>query len=183
MKQVPHLSCLIINLLVCPRPHPICHLPLLSQKLRSSCGDLVAQLYPTLCDPIDCSLPGSSVYGILQARIPERVGISFSRGSSLPRDWSRSLASPALAGGLLTPSATEKSIPISKVEGTKTGIWMNVLLSFPHFTTPIPYPLSSHIFPQLSTLHQTWHKNTHHSTISLGHFLMKAPVSYKTHAK
>ena len=40
---------------------------------------LVAQSCPTLCDPIDCSEPGSSVYGILQARILEWVTISFSR--------------------------------------------------------------------------------------------------------
>jgi len=39
-----------------------------------------------LCDPVDCSPPGSSVHGILQARILERVAISFSRGSSRPRD-------------------------------------------------------------------------------------------------
>ena len=41
---------------------------------------------PTLCDPMDCSPPGSSVHGILQARILEWVAISFSRGSSQPRD-------------------------------------------------------------------------------------------------
>ena len=41
---------------------------------------------PTLCDPMDCSLPGSSVYGIFQAIILERIAISFSRGSSPPRD-------------------------------------------------------------------------------------------------
>ena len=49
------------------------------------CG-LVAQSCPTLCDPLDCSLPGSSVHGILQARILEWVTISFSRASSLSRD-------------------------------------------------------------------------------------------------
>ena len=38
------------------------------------------------CDPMDCSLPGSSVCGIIQARILEWVAIPFSRGSSLPRD-------------------------------------------------------------------------------------------------
>ena len=43
---------------------------------------LVAQLCPTLWDPMDCSLPGSSDYGILQARILEWVAISFSRSSS-----------------------------------------------------------------------------------------------------
>ena len=39
-----------------------------------------------LCDPVDCSLPGSSVHGILQARILEWVAVSSSRGSSQPRD-------------------------------------------------------------------------------------------------
>ena len=41
---------------------------------------------PTLCDPGGCSPPGSSVHGILQARILGWVAISFSRGSSQPRD-------------------------------------------------------------------------------------------------
>ena len=44
------------------------------------------QLCPTLCDPMDCSPPGSSVHGILQARTLEWVAISSSRGSSQPRD-------------------------------------------------------------------------------------------------
>ena len=47
---------------------------------------LVAQLCPTLCDPIDCSPPGSSVHGISQARILEWVVIPSSKGSSQPRD-------------------------------------------------------------------------------------------------
>ena len=46
----------------------------------------VAQSCLTLCDPVDCSPPGSSIHGILQARILEWVAISFSRGSSPPRD-------------------------------------------------------------------------------------------------
>ena len=46
----------------------------------------VAQLCPTLCSPKDCSLPGSSVRGILQAGILEWVAFPFSRGSSQPRD-------------------------------------------------------------------------------------------------
>ena len=41
---------------------------------------------PTLCDPTDCSLPPSSVHGILQARILEWVTMPFSRGSSRPRN-------------------------------------------------------------------------------------------------
>ena len=47
---------------------------------------LVAQLCLTLCDPMDCSPPGSSVRGVLQARVLEWVAMSFSRGSSQPRD-------------------------------------------------------------------------------------------------
>ena len=49
----------------------------------------VAQLYPTLSDPMDCSLPGSAAHGIFQARILEWAAISFSRGSSQPRDRTR----------------------------------------------------------------------------------------------
>ena len=46
----------------------------------------VAQLCPTLCDPTDCSLLGSSIHGIFQARVLEWVAISFSRESYQPRD-------------------------------------------------------------------------------------------------
>ena len=47
---------------------------------------LDAQLCPTLCDPMECSLPGSSVHGILQARTLEWVALPSSRWSSQPRD-------------------------------------------------------------------------------------------------
>ena len=47
---------------------------------------LVVQLCLTLCYPIDCNLPGSSVHGIFQIRILEWVAIPFSRGSSRPKD-------------------------------------------------------------------------------------------------
>ena len=50
-------------------------------KLLQSC--------PSLCDPVDCSLPGSSVRGILQAGILEWVAMPFSRGSSQPRNQTR----------------------------------------------------------------------------------------------
>ena len=45
------------------------------------------QLCLTFCNSVDCNLPGSSVHGILQARILEWVAMPFSRGSSQPRDW------------------------------------------------------------------------------------------------
>ena len=60
---------------------------------------LVAQSCPTPCNPIDCSPPGSSVHGILQARILEWVVIPFSRGSFQSRDWT--WVSP-IAGGFFT---------------------------------------------------------------------------------
>ena len=63
----------------------------------------VAQLCPSLCDPTDYSLPGSSIRGIFQARILEWVAISFSRGSSQPRDWT---PVSCIAGRLLTLWAT-----------------------------------------------------------------------------
>ena len=47
---------------------------------------LAVQLYPTLCDPVDCSPSGSSVHGIVQARILEWIAIPFSRASSHRRD-------------------------------------------------------------------------------------------------
>ena len=47
---------------------------------------LVAPSCSTLCDPMDCTLPGSSVHGILQGRILEWVAISFSKGSFWPRN-------------------------------------------------------------------------------------------------
>ena len=50
---------------------------------------LLLQLSPTLCDPMDCSLPGSSVHGLLQAGILEWVAMPSSRGSSRPRDQNR----------------------------------------------------------------------------------------------
>ena len=62
----------------------------------------VSQSCPTLCDPMDCSLPGFSVHGIFQERILEWVAISFSRGSPNPGIGSASLVYPALAGKFFT---------------------------------------------------------------------------------
>ena len=59
----------------------------------------VAQCCPTLCDPMDCSLPGSSAHGVLQARILDWVAIPFSRGSSQPRDQTQV---SHIAGGFFT---------------------------------------------------------------------------------
>ena len=60
------------------------------QLLQRVCS--AAKSCLTLCDPVDCSPPGSSVHGTLQARTLERVAISLSRGSSRPRHRTRVLA-------------------------------------------------------------------------------------------
>ena len=67
---------------------------------------LIAKLCPTLCNPMNCSLPGSSVCGIFQARTLEWVAISSSRGSSWPRDWTRV---SCIAGRFFTVLATRKA--------------------------------------------------------------------------
>ena len=65
-------------------------IPRIHAKLLQSC--------PTLCDPMDCSPPGSSVQGILQARTLEWVAMPFSRGSSRPRDRTCVSCSSCIAG-------------------------------------------------------------------------------------
>ena len=80
-----------------------CHFLLQGMKVKSERE--VPQLCPTLRNPMDCSPPSSSVHRISQARILEWVAISFSRGSSRPRDGIP-LMSPALAGRFFTTSAT-----------------------------------------------------------------------------
>ena len=65
------------------------------------------QSCPTLCDPMDCSLRGSSVHGILQARILKWVSTSYSRGSSQPRAWNWVSHT---AGRFFTVGATREGI-------------------------------------------------------------------------
>ena len=77
-------------------------------KLLQSC--------PTLCGPVDCSPPDSSVHGILQARILEWVAMPFSRGSSPPRDWTHiSYVSLHWQAGSLPP------LPLGKPRGYYTS--------------------------------------------------------------
>ena len=60
----------------------------------------------SLCDPMDCSPPCSSVHRILQARILEWVAMLSCRGYSWPRNWTHVSSSPALAGGFFTSGTT-----------------------------------------------------------------------------
>ena len=83
-QELPH----IFFFLILPSPQVSFHKNSfywpINDQAASVCS--VAQLRPTLCDPIDCSLPGFSVHEILQARILEWIAISSSRGYPQPRD-------------------------------------------------------------------------------------------------
>ena len=80
----------------------------------------VAQSCPTLCNPMDCSLPGFSIHGIFQARILEWVAISFSRGSSQPRDQTPVSRIAAVAAAKLLQACPTLCDPIS---GRHFTIW------------------------------------------------------------
>ena len=69
------------------------------------------QSYLTLCNPMDCSPPGSSVHGVSQARILEWVAISSSRGSSRPRDGTQV---SRIAGRLFTTEPPGK--PVMRIQ-------------------------------------------------------------------
>ena len=93
-----NLKFLLKNLLRTSFPRTPCHSSSRWSKVTQSC--------PILYNPIDCSLPGSSIHGIFQARILEWVAISFSKGSSWPRD--RTWVS-CLAGGILYRQRHQRS--------------------------------------------------------------------------
>ena len=95
----------------------------LSQLLYVLCNIIMsefAQSCPTLCDPVNCNQSDSSIYGILQTRILEWVAISFSRGSSWPRDWTWV---SRLAGRCFNFWAT-RNIIIDSLENKCLGFWM-----------------------------------------------------------
>ena len=78
------------------------------------------------CDPTDCSLPGSSVHGILQARTLEWVAVSFCRGSSQPRNqtWVS-----YIAGRLFTNWATKEAHEMMDWFKIGKGVWKGYILS------------------------------------------------------
>ena len=95
-----------------------------------------AQSCPTLCDPMDYNLPGSSVQGILHVRILEWVAIPFSRGSSQPRDQTQV---SCIAGRFFTIWATREALfmaylsPIKSVGpqlNQDSGVGSHVLIFF-----------------------------------------------------
>ena len=89
------------------------------------CCCLIAKLCLTLCDPMDCSLPGSSVHGILQARVLEWVAMLSSRASSQPRDqtWVS-----CMAGRFFTNGPSSQSIMQNDAITQHTAYWLSSYL-------------------------------------------------------
>ena len=80
----------------------------------------------TLSDPMDCSPPGSSVHGILQARILEWVAMPSSRGSSLARDRTHVSCVSCFTGGFFTSESLGKP---------RIKTWMTVIcVNFQHLS-------------------------------------------------
>ena len=92
------------------------------KKVMKESESEVVQSCPTLCDPMDCSLPGSSAHGIFQARILEWVAISFSRGSSRPRDWTQV---SCIVGRRITIWATRK---VTLIDRLSLSPWFSLIL-------------------------------------------------------
>ena len=76
------------------------------------CVCLVVKSCLTLCDPVDCSPPGPSVHGILQARIRDWVATSFFKGSSWPRDWTQVSLISFLTDGFFNIEPIQNSLAI-----------------------------------------------------------------------
>ena len=94
-----------------------------SNSKNSMCAKSL-QSCPTLCDPVDCSPPGSSVHGVSQARILEWSAMPSSRGSSQPRDWTRVYYVSCIGRRFFTTSTSSAAQPFIKVT-------MTLNISFP----------------------------------------------------
>ena len=118
---------------------------------------LVTQLCFALCNPMDGSPPGSSVHGILQARILEWVAMSFSRRSSQPRGQTHVFATPWSAADQASLSITNswsllKLMSIESVMPSNHLILCHALLLLPSI-----FP-SIRVFSCESILHIRWPK-------------------------
>ena len=114
----------------------------LTQYCKSLCGCSVAQLCLTLCGPVGCSWPGSSVHGIFQKRVLEQVASSSSRASSWPRDWTRI---SCIAGGFFTTEPSGKP-QILIVKSLSKNILSSLILSWVWFTLVLYLNFSPYLF-------------------------------------
>ena len=113
-----------------------------------------------LCDPMDCSAPGSSVHGIFQGRILEWVAVSFSRASSPPRDWTwvsciegrffnnwatREVAKLCSMGTILSLICFLESVPHCSCARSPRVLWTNETCSLDKL-------LTDHIYIYINSL-------------------------------
>lgn len=111
-KCARHISCTVVALIV--TEHALrswvkewhSHHEIVSWHSGHVCCAKLLQLCTSLCDPVDHSPLGTCVHGVLHSKRVELVAVPFSRASSQFRDQTHTLTSPALAGRLLTTSAT-----------------------------------------------------------------------------
>ena len=89
-----------------------------------------AQLCPTLCNPTDCSPPGSCVHGIFQARILEQVSMFTSGDLPNPGIEPASLGSPELAGGFFTTAPPRKSLMCVYIYSVCVYIYIHTHICF-----------------------------------------------------
>ena len=85
------------------------------------------QSCPALCIPMNCSPPGSSVHGILQARMLEWVAISSSRGSSWPRDWTRISCTGRRILSHCTTRDAIAQVPVNNQTSRQCSWWRHLL--------------------------------------------------------
>ena len=112
----------------------------------------------TVCDPMDCSLAGSSVHGIFQARILEWVAISYSRGSSQSRIELTSLGSPELTGRFFT-TVPPISSPKVKNKAQRAQRWVEGRAAPSlHMHGWTRHPVRMEILPSFR-LAESWQRN------------------------
>ena len=108
--------------------------------------DVLSCSCPTLCDSMNCSLPGSSVHGILQARTLEWVAISYSRGSSQPMDQTHVSCISCIGRQILYHCATWEA-----PQGSHSYCLLSVILLSP-LAIPSSYPTPSSLFTNVAHL-------------------------------
>ena len=109
-----------------------------------------AQSRPTVCNPMDCSLPGSSLHGIFQARILEWVAISSSRGSSLSKDRTRVSCISCIGRWVLYYCGNWEATVILVIFKVLLASWLKVVLKRKSsiFTFRVEsFNLFNHFFP------------------------------------
>ena len=128
-----------------------------------------AQSCPTLCNPMYCSLQGSSILGIFQARVLGWVAISFSSGSSQPRDWTQV---SRIAGRHFTVWATKEALDSMDL-GIQCSIFLKIKSEYSTEISELVLPWTLSFF---SFLPHTYVLSTFYVPL----FTVKVPIVNKT---